>query len=73
MFCAVVLGSLHAQLTAAASNFKMLEMLHFNKGGSIDSSRAVDVAFLPGTHGGYIVAAHESGNLHMYCTACSSV
>lgn len=63
---AVVVGSVKAQLQASASNTKLLSLLHFNPEGSVDSTRAVSVAWVPGTNASLFAAAHQSGSIYLY-------
>ena len=65
---AVVVGSTKAQLQASSSNTKLLAMLHFNAEGQVDTSRVVDVAWIPGTNASLFAAAHLSGSIYVYQT-----
>lgn len=65
-FAAVVIGSVKAQLQASASNVKLLDLLHFNPEGAIDTTRAVGVAWIPGTNASLFAGAHQSGNIYLY-------
>ena len=65
-FPAVVVGSVKAQLQASASNTKLLSLLHFNPEGAVDVTRAVGVAWVPGTNASLFAAAHQSGNIYLY-------
>lgn len=64
----MVVGSSKAQLQASPANTKLLSLLHFNPEGTVDPTRAVDVAWLPGTNASLFAAAHQSGNIYIYQT-----
>lgn len=58
---AVVLLSLRAQLRAHASNTRAVGSLSFNPDGSVNPSRCIAVAWLPGTEGTALVTAYRDG------------
>lgn len=62
----MVLLSLRAQLRAPASSSRPVTTLSFNPDGSANASRCVSVAWLPGTDGTALVAAHRDGAVLLY-------
>lgn len=63
---AVVLLSLRAQLRAPPTSTRPVTSLSFNPDGSSNASRCMALAWLPGTEGTALVAAHRNGAVLLY-------
>ena len=66
----MVLLSLRAQLRAPPTSTRPVTSLSFNPDGSSNASRCVALAWLPGTEGTALVAAHRNGAVLLYHKVC---